>query len=177
MKILVSRQNWLRAESHGKAMLLKLLRHLVSKCTCAFIFIKVILGHNYNKRLMHRTVAHVRCAAFEQEETMPGGDAETRISRLARSTPFLDGFSFEVGEAVVSTELTQPVPSRLSPFLSVYETAGQPDFRDPEAEARAAFLNEIHDDEFDEALWRSQLLVYVRSQVSRLDSNGSDFRS
>ena len=86
---------------------------------------------------------------------MPLEDAEGRVSGKgsARSTPFLDSFSFEADEAVTSAEANiQPVPPRLSPFLSVYETAGQPDYRDPEAEALAEFLSEIHDSEFDEAL-------------------------
>jgi hypothetical protein len=86
---------------------------------------------------------------------MPLEDAEGRIlgKGSARSTPFLDSFSFEGHTPVTATEANpQPAPARVSPFLSVYETAGQAEYRDPEAEALAEFLREIHDSEFDEAL-------------------------
>ena len=84
-----------------------------------------------------------------------GSDAAEALKGGANSapgSPFLGVMSFE-SETGESAQQTAPsVLHRQSPFLSVYETAGQPDYRDPEAEAFAAFLSELRDSEFDEAL-------------------------
>lgn len=66
------------------------------------------------------------------------------------SAPFLDIRSF------VAEETTEPtyetfLPSR-SPFLTLYESETSGGMVDPEAEDYVAFLNELYDEEFDDAL-------------------------
>lgn len=69
--------------------------------------------------------------------------------------PFLDFASFDAEAAPPPTPMRAPAPSR-SPFLSVYELDGQaaePPYDDPAREAYATLVNELHDEEFDEALY------------------------
>jgi hypothetical protein len=70
-------------------------------------------------------------------------------------SPFLDLSSFSAEEA--ETIVEQKAPSTWyevnSPFRSVYEMAGQEDMVSPEADEFASFLAELHDREFDEAIF------------------------
>jgi hypothetical protein len=75
--------------------------------------------------------------------------------------PFLDLQSFTTGELAPSPPpMPAVVPSRRSPFLSVYELDGRPDGEStpdsPLREAYAAFVDHLHDEEFDEALYELQ---------------------
>jgi len=70
---------------------------------------------------------------------------------MNNQSPFLDVRSFSTedeNQSVVSSETSF---SSFSPFLSRYESE-EGGFVDPEAEEYAAFLNELYDTEFDEAL-------------------------
>jgi hypothetical protein len=54
---------------------------------------------------------------------------------------------------------TQPLPPARSPFLSVYELDGQEAelaYDTPVREAYAAFVGQLHDEEFNEALYELQ---------------------
>lgn len=74
-------------------------------------------------------------------------------------TPFLDVQSFELTEEVPIVE-RKPLPSR-SPFLSVYELeSGEADYSDPSREAYATIVDDLYDEEFDEAL--SELVAEAR---------------
>lgn len=67
-------------------------------------------------------------------------------------TPFLELRSFVRGESEVfpSEALT---PALGSPFVSVYELEGRTEFFDPEQEAYSSLVQELYDEEFDEALF------------------------
>lgn len=75
------------------------------------------------------------------------------MNSINTSAPFLDFVSFHA-------EAPAPAPARLlppsrSPFLSVYELDGRAapvQHADPVREARAALVEHLHDEEFDEAL-------------------------
>jgi hypothetical protein len=67
-------------------------------------------------------------------------------------TPFLETRSFVREEAEVFASET-PSPALRSPFLSVYELDGQMEYADPEQEAYAGLVQELYDQEFDEALF------------------------
>lgn len=67
-------------------------------------------------------------------------------------TPFLEMRSFVREESEVFASET-PRAALGSPFLSVYEIEGQTDYIDPQREAYAAFVQEMYDQEFDEALF------------------------
>lgn len=69
---------------------------------------------------------------------------------MKNQTPFLDVQSF-VMEEVSRDTLATSVPVS-SPFLSLYESEEGNGMIDPEAEAYVTFLNELYDEEFDEAL-------------------------
>ena len=72
--------------------------------------------------------------------------------------PFLDLSSFVTEEAPPPPRESQPTgaPAR-SPFLSVYEhLEGEAADADPVREAYASLMNELHDEEFDEALFELQ---------------------
>lgn len=73
--------------------------------------------------------------------------------------PFLDFASFTAEEAPPPAPMRPPMPDR-SPFLSVYELEGQPDTgstpESPLREAYAAYVDHLHDEEFDEALHELQ---------------------
>jgi len=70
-----------------------------------------------------------------------------------QTQPFLDVKSFvseEATEGQVGLETSRPSHS---PFLSVYESEEGGGLVDPQAEEYVQFLNELHDEEFDEALF------------------------
>ncbi|MEO8249081.1 MAG: hypothetical protein ABI589_06895, partial [Burkholderiales bacterium] len=72
--------------------------------------------------------------------------------------PFLDATSFNVAEGVEPSlaPIRPSMPAR-SPFLSVYESNdGEVAYADPMREAFASLVNELHDEEFDEALHELQ---------------------
>ncbi|MCA1636674.1 MAG: hypothetical protein LC802_24150 [Acidobacteria bacterium] len=77
-------------------------------------------------------------------------------------SPFLNLSSFEIGEAeaqAVEVRATAPVSS---PFVSVYESIeGEGDYDDPAHEAFSTVVNDLYDEEFDEALF--ELMTDVRN--------------
>jgi hypothetical protein len=75
-------------------------------------------------------------------------------------TPFLDMRSFVREESEVFAS-EAPAPALGSPFVSVYEMEGQAGFVDPEQEAYSTLVQELYDQEFDEALY--ELMVQARS--------------
>lgn len=71
---------------------------------------------------------------------------------MNNQAPFLDVSSFMTEEGsrdIIDREVSIPP---VSPFLSFYEAEAGGGPVDPEAEEYVAFLNELHDEEFDEAL-------------------------
>ena len=74
-------------------------------------------------------------------------------------TPFLDMRSFvrEESEAFASET---PTPALGSPFVSVYELEGRSEFVDPQREAYSTLVQELYDEEFDEALF--ELMIEAR---------------
>src|SRR5262249_11542387 len=72
------------------------------------------------------------------------------------ATPFLEMRSFarEESEVFVSEAAA---PALSSPFVSVYELEGHPEFLDPEQEAYSTLVQELYDEEFDEALFELML--------------------
>jgi hypothetical protein len=72
------------------------------------------------------------------------------------ATPFLEMRSFvrEESEVFVSEA---PAPALRSPFISVYELEGRPEFLNPEQEAYSTLVQELYDEEFDEALFELML--------------------
>jgi hypothetical protein len=68
------------------------------------------------------------------------------------ATPFLETRSFVREDTEVFVSET-PTPALGSPFLSVYELDGEMEYADPEQEAYAAMVQELYDQEFDEALF------------------------
>ncbi|HEU4887776.1 MAG TPA: hypothetical protein VFV49_07825, partial [Thermoanaerobaculia bacterium] len=75
------------------------------------------------------------------------------------ATPFLEMRSFvrEDSEVFPSEALT---PAIGSPFVSVYELDGHREFFDPEQEAYTTLVQDLYDEEFDEALF--ELMVSAR---------------
>jgi hypothetical protein len=75
------------------------------------------------------------------------------------ATPFLEMRSFvrEDSEVFPSEALT---PALGSPFVSVYELDGQAEYLDPEQEAYETLVQDLYDEEFDEALF--ELMVEAR---------------
>ena len=71
--------------------------------------------------------------------------------------PFLDFQSFALAEAEAAEPEVRSLPSSRSPFISVYELVeGESTYDDPVREAFATIVNELHDEEFDEALFELQ---------------------
>ena len=71
--------------------------------------------------------------------------------------PFLDFQSFAIAEAETAEPEVRSFPSSRSPFISVYELVeGESQYDDPVREAYAEIVNELHDEEFDEALFELQ---------------------
>jgi hypothetical protein len=82
---------------------------------------------------------------------MPVSDA-TGVSTPA-SSPFLDEFRF-LDEARPRAGDRLPIPGpQDSPFVSSYQVAENIQNSDPEAEEFAAFISELEDDEFQDALY------------------------
>jgi hypothetical protein len=70
-------------------------------------------------------------------------------------SPFLDVTSFPTQESETGPAETPPsiLPPSSSPFVSVYEMDHGEGRVDPESEEFVQFLNELHDEEFDEAVF------------------------
>ena len=78
------------------------------------------------------------------------------------SAPFLDFKSFITEEAETQEPEVQTTLAGRSPFVSVYESAeGESAFDDPVREAYSTLVNELYDEEFDEALF--ELLTDARN--------------
>jgi hypothetical protein len=75
------------------------------------------------------------------------------------ATPFLEMRSFvrEDSEVFLSETLA---PTFNSPFVSVYELEGRAEFLDPQEEAYSTLVQDLYDEEFDEALF--ELMVQAR---------------
>lgn len=82
---------------------------------------------------------------------------------MKNQAPFLNIMSFEMEEesrAGIERETSVP---RSSPFLSLYESDEVGGLVDPESEEYVVFLNELHDEEFHEALasvWNEAAAIY-----------------
>jgi hypothetical protein len=74
-------------------------------------------------------------------------------------TPFLEMRSF-VHEETETLASETPTPALGSPFVSVYELEGHPEADDPELEAYSTLVQELYDEEFDEALF--ELMIQAR---------------
>ncbi len=74
---------------------------------------------------------------------------------VASASPFPDVLHLVHEESAFAGEPTVSAPAQQlqSPFRSVYELAGEEGTLDPEAEEFTAFLNELYDEEFDEAIY------------------------
>jgi hypothetical protein len=68
-------------------------------------------------------------------------------------TPFLEARSFFSEEAPAGQDVFEVARSAPSPFLSIYEAEGGGPATDPLAKEYVVFLNELYDQEFDEALF------------------------
>ena len=67
-------------------------------------------------------------------------------------TPFLEMRSFVHEESELFASET-PTPALGSPFVSVYELDGQLEYADPQQEAYSTLMQDLYDEEFDEALF------------------------
>src|SRR5687768_17173852 len=75
------------------------------------------------------------------------------------ATPFLEMRSFMRDEPeLFASEM--PAPALNSPFVSVYELNGHTEFLDPAQEAYSTLVQDLYDEEFDEALF--ELMVEAR---------------
>lgn len=75
------------------------------------------------------------------------------------AAPFLDLQSFVASEVAPPPNPARPLLSMRSPFVSVYELEGRSvahDWSDPVQEAYARLVEDLHDEEFDEALHELQ---------------------
>jgi len=70
---------------------------------------------------------------------------------MSSSSPFLDVKSFTEEELPARAEESPRQAQTSSPFLAVYELEGGPGL-DPQAEAYVSFLNELYDEQFNQAL-------------------------
>ena len=78
------------------------------------------------------------------------------------SVPFLGLTSFITEEAEAAEPVVRASPAMRSPFVSIYESAaGEGAIDEAGREAYAAILDELHDEEFDEALF--ELLTDARN--------------
>jgi hypothetical protein len=78
------------------------------------------------------------------------------------STPFVDSNSFITEEAETESPKIRSVVTFRTPFVSVYESAdGESALDDPIREAYSSLVDELYDEEFDEALF--ELLTDVRN--------------
>lgn len=79
------------------------------------------------------------------------------MTTTAARAPFLDFNSFSAEAAQELPPLVRSAAPARSPFLSVYElNDGAAPQNDPVREAYASLMNELHDEEFDEALFELQ---------------------
>lgn len=80
------------------------------------------------------------------------------MSGASTRSPFLDFNSFNVEEAELPPPVIQAPPPVRSPFISLYkfEEGEALTYDDPVREAVASFIDELHDEEFDEALFELQ---------------------
>ncbi|HEX6086010.1 MAG TPA: hypothetical protein VF266_15865 [Thermoanaerobaculia bacterium] len=87
------------------------------------------------------------------------------------ATPFLEMPSF-VSEEIESFAAETPPRTIGSPFISVYELDGQSEYTDPERETYASFVQDLYDEEFDEALY--ELMIGARGlHEEQLVSSGA----
>jgi len=70
---------------------------------------------------------------------------------MSSSSPFLDVRSFTEEELPARVEESPMRAPASSPFLAIYELEGRPG-PDPQTEAYVSFLNELHDEQFNQAL-------------------------
>ena len=75
------------------------------------------------------------------------------MANQALQSPFLDVKSFVSEELAPTQETLTPAPSTISPFLSVYESEDGDGLINSEADEYVQFLNELYDEEFDQALF------------------------
>ncbi len=79
------------------------------------------------------------------------------MSTATARAPFLDFNSFTVAETALAQAPSRLTAAARSPFLSAYESSdGEASYPDPVREAYASLVNELHDEEFDEALFELQ---------------------
>lgn len=92
---------------------------------------------------------------------------------MTSQSPFLDISSFEVAETV--EEPNQFFSATTSPFLSIYESGDYGGGVPPETEEYVSFVNELYDDEFDEALYmlanEAASLLESRMTLEEYDEN------
>jgi hypothetical protein len=94
------------------------------------------------------------------------------VSVANARAPFLDFQSFATAEAETAEPEVRALPSSRSPFISVYELVeGESTYDDPVREAYAEIINELHDEEFDEALF--ELQTHARALHDDHLSNGA----
>ncbi|MDH5667658.1 MAG: hypothetical protein OEY86_06595 [Nitrospira sp.] len=72
---------------------------------------------------------------------------------MQTQSPFLSVQSFLVEEAPIDRQVEDLAPPSSSPFLSLYEFEEGSGPVEPESEELAAFLSELQDEEFDEAIY------------------------
>ena len=75
------------------------------------------------------------------------------MANQALQSPFLDVKSFVSEELAPTEETLTAATSTSSPFLSVYESEDGDGLINPEADEYVEFLNELYDEEFDEAVF------------------------
>jgi hypothetical protein len=79
------------------------------------------------------------------------------VTGVSARSPFLDLQSFTATETEIPQPLLRVPPAIRSPFLSVYKfEEGESGYNDPVRETVASFMHELHDEEFDEALFEVQ---------------------
>ena len=88
------------------------------------------------------------------------------------STPFVDSNSFITEEAQTESPEIRTALTARTPFVSVYESAdGENALDDPVREAYSSLVDELYDEEFDEALF--ELLTDVRNMHQDQLASGS----
>ncbi|OGF58665.1 MAG: hypothetical protein A2Y62_03935 [Candidatus Fischerbacteria bacterium RBG_13_37_8] len=75
------------------------------------------------------------------------------MSAKISQSPFLDVNSFAIKETPADTNSINTTKYQATPFLSMYETFEGDASTDPATEECMAFLNELYDEEFDQALF------------------------
>jgi len=91
---------------------------------------------------------------------------------MKNQSPFLDVKSFATEEAELQEVGVRASPPVRSPFLAVYELEdGESSYDDPVREAYSALVDELYDEEFDEALF--ELEVHGRALHDEQMTDGS----